>query len=818
MSEKKKSVYTGRLITNRKGFGFVEVEELEDDIFIPHSGLHGAFHHDTVEVKIKETFGGRHRMEGNIINILERGYTKVIGTYRQGRGFGYVVPDDSKIADDIHVFDSDAGKAKDGDKVVVKITFYGGDHKRPEGKVVEVLGSLDDPGVDILSVIRAHGIPETFPDDVKKQIRGIRLKVPKKDMVGRKDLRDLMMVTIDGEDSKDLDDAVSLEMDGEDYILGVHIADVSNYVKEGTALDKEAVSRGTSVYLIDRVIPMLPEKLSNGICSLNEGEDRLAMSCIMRIDKKGNITDYEIAESLICVNRRMTYTAVKKILADHDKKTIKEYKELVPMFERMEKLAAILKAMRVKRGSIDFDLPESKIILDKKGRPIDIVPYEHNVATGMIEQFMLSANETVAAHMYKQGLPFLYRVHETPDADRIGDLIELMRGLGLNVDGDPSDIKPVWLQKMLGEVAGRPEEVLIRSLSLRSMKRARYSTECLGHFGLAVLEYTHFTSPIRRYPDLQIHRILKDEIHGRLDHKQIAHYVSILDGIAKRSSDRECAATDAEREADKIKMAEFMEYHIGEEFDGVISGVTGWGMYVQLKNTVEGMVPVAKIAGDDYDYSEREYALVGRYTGRRFTLGQPVSIRVVAVDLALKSIEFELAGADALYDDDLEKRKAKGKYSKKKSEKRSDKKFGRKSEKRSDKKSDKKSGKRSDKNSDKKFDKKKPDKYSDEKRSDKKSGKKSGKKNSGNKSSDKEIFSDLSFDWKNYDKKDSDKKKSGKKSNGKKNPGKISSGKKNSGKKSATKKGSAKKNSAKKNSDKKKKERSNTGKRYGVID
>ena len=640
------NIYTGKLITNKKGFGFVVVEGLEEDIFVPRSGMHGAFHQDMVEVEARTSYSGRHRTEGNIIRIVERGFSQVIGTYEKSGSFGFVVPDDKKIASDIYIPKGKTKNAKDGQKVVADIISYGGDGKSPEGIVSEILGYADDPGVDILSVIRGHSLPEKFPAEVKEEIKSIRLKVPKKDMKGRKDLRDLQMVTIDGEDSKDLDDAVSLYKDGDDYILGVHIADVSNYVREGSPLDKEALERGTSVYLIDRVIPMLPEKLSNGICSLNEGVDRLAMSCIMRISPEGEIGDYEICESVINVDRRMTYTAVKKILADKDKKTIRQYKELIPMFKLMEELSYILKAMRIRRGAIDFDLPESKIILDKKGWPIDIVPYEHNVATSMIEQFMLSANETVAGHMYRKGLPFLYRVHETPDADRMNDLMELVQSFGYYIKGNPADIKPIELQKMLAGIAGRPEEDLIRSLSLRSMKQARYDTECLGHFGLAAKEYTHFTSPIRRYPDLQIHRILKEEMHGRLDGKLCGHFKSLLPKVAKQSSERERRAVDAEREVDKIKMVEYMEAHIGEEYDGVISGVTGWGMYVQLKNTVEGMVPVAKIAGDDYDYNEREYALVGRYTGRKYYLGQNVRIRVSSVDREMNTIDFELLGEE----------------------------------------------------------------------------------------------------------------------------------------------------------------------------
>ncbi len=641
--------YTGKLTTNRKGFGFVECEELGEDIFIPRSGMGGAFHKDVVEVEIKLSYGGRHRMEGRIVSVLERGYETLTGTFKKGSAYGFVVPDDTKISDDIHIAADKKNGAKDGDKVCVRLLSYGGDHRRPEGEVTEVLGAYGDPGVDLLSVIKGHSLPEEFPAEVKKEIRNIRLKVPAKDKKGRRDLTGLPMVTIDGEDSKDLDDAVSLYMDGDDYMLGVHIADVSNYVKEGTELDKEALNRGTSVYLIDKVLPMLPEKLSNGICSLNEGEDRLAMSCLMRIDGEGRIKDYEICESLINVDRRMTYTAVKKILADKDKELIKEYKEFVPMFKLMEKLSYILKSMRVKRGAIDFDLPESKIILDKKGYPVDIIPYEHNVATAMIEQFMLSANETVAGHMLKKELPFLYRVHETPDADRMSDLMDLLFSFGYHIKGDPADIKPIELQKMLAGIAGRPEEDLIRRLSLRSMKQARYENECMGHFGLAVKEYTHFTSPIRRYPDLQIHRILKKELKGELDKKEQDHFKNILPRVAKHCSARERRAVDAEREIDKVKMAEYMESRIGGEYDGMISGVTAWGMYVELNNTVEGMVPVSKIAGDDYDYVSDEYAIVGRYTGRKFYLGQNIRVRVASVDLMLHTIDFELADQDVYH-------------------------------------------------------------------------------------------------------------------------------------------------------------------------
>ncbi len=632
-------IYTGKLVTNRKGFGFVEVEGLEQDIFISHNMLNGAFHKDTVNVEVLR--GNGRKPEGRVVKILERGIKEVIGTYREQRGFGFVVPDNQKIADDIHIPKKESHGATDGQKVVATITHYGDNAHRPSGEIIEVIGNTGDPGVDISAIVRGYELPTTFSEAVIKLSEEIPEKVKAKEIKGRKDLRNVKMVTIDGEDTKDLDDAVSLETDNRDYILGVHIADVSHYVKEEDDLDKEALERGNSVYLADRVIPMLPERLSNGICSLNAGEDRLAMSCIMRIGRNGVIKEYEICESVIHVDRRMTYTAVAGIL-DGDEALIKEYKPLVGMFRKMNTLANILKRMRTKRGSIDFDLPESKILLDKNGNVTDIKAYERNAATGMIEQFMLSANETVAAHMHEQGYPFLYRIHETPDADRIEDLLTLLAGFGYHAKGKAEKIKPKEIQMMLAGIEGRPEEDMIRTLALRCMKQARYDVDCVGHFGLAATEYTHFTSPIRRYSDLQIHRILKEEMHGKLGAKRISHYEKLLPKVAKQCSDRERRAVDAERDTDKLMMALYMENHIGEAFEGQISGVTGWGMYVALPNTVEGMVPISKIPGDDFDYSEKEYALVGRYTKRRFRLGEHVHITVADVDTVLRTIDFAL--------------------------------------------------------------------------------------------------------------------------------------------------------------------------------
>ena len=642
--KKGKEIYEGVITTNRKGFGFVECEGLDEDIFVAASKLNGAFHQDKVKVELINGHG--RRCEGRVLKVLDHGIKSLIGTYQEGRGFGFVIPDNIRVTDDIHIAPGMEFKAKDGEKVVVELLSYGEGHMRPEGRISEVLGDPFAPGVDIMSVIRAHDLPFDFSEEVRDASERVPLKIRKSELRGRRDLRDVKMVTIDGEDSKDLDDAVSLSRKGKDYILGVHIADVSHYVKEDSVLDKEALKRGNSVYLPGKVIPMLPERLSNGICSLNAGEDRLAMSCIMRITEAGVIKDYEICESVINVDRRMTYTNVAAILEGNDRALLKEYKGFTAMFKRMERLALALKKMRHKRGAIDFDLPETKIELDDDGRVTDIKAYEHNTATAMIEQFMLSANECVAGYMLGKDLPFLYRVHETPDADRMGELMDLLRGFGYNIKADPGKIKPKEVQRMIADCAGTPQEDLIRSLTLRSMKQARYSTECVGHYGLAAKEYTHFTSPIRRYPDLQIHRILKEQLHDKLKKKRIAHYGEILRGVADRCSQCERKAADAEREADKMKAAEYMSDHIGEEFEGVISGVTGWGMYVALPNTVEGMVALTKISGDEYSYVEKEHALVGRRTRKRFSLGQKVSVKLVSVDRLLHTIDFELAAED----------------------------------------------------------------------------------------------------------------------------------------------------------------------------
>lgn len=640
-SKGEQQILTGTFVSHAKGFGFVEVEDRTEDIFIPAEYVGDAFHQDIVEVELLGKPSGK-RQEGRILQIVEHGIKTVVGTFQLCSHYGFVVPDNSKISEDVFVPIERSKGAMDGHKVVVELTSYGKKGKKPEGKVVEILGHINDPGVDIMSIIRGFDLPVEFPEKVMNQAMRIPLEISEADKEGREDLREVVMVTIDSEDAKDLDDAVSLTKDGEGYLLGVHIADVANYVQENSALDKEAYERGTSVYLVDRVIPMLPHRLSNGICSLNAKEDRLAMSCIMNINLKGEVTDYRIVESVINVNERMSYNSVHKILEEEDAEEIARYRELVPMFKDMKELAGILREKRVLRGSIDFDLPETKIILDENGKPIEVKPYEHNSATRIIEDFMLIANETVAGHMYWQGMPFIYRTHDTPDMEKIDKLLTLIQNFGYTFKGDKEEIHPKEIQKLLRGIAGRTEENFITRLTLRSMKQARYSTECFGHFGLAVKEYCHFTSPIRRYPDLQIHRILKDEIRGRLNEKRIAHYDAKLETVAKQCSKLERRAEETERETNKLKKAEYMEDHIGETFEGMISGVTAWGMYVELPSTVEGLVHISKLNGDYFYYDEERYELVGEGTGKKYRLGETVTVVVNGVDKIAKTIDFVL--------------------------------------------------------------------------------------------------------------------------------------------------------------------------------
>lgn len=631
----------GTFESTSRGFGFVVIPDREDDIFVKANDTMNAFYHDKVKVVITTEKNGGKRAEGKIVAIVEHEVKEVVGTFQKNRTYGFVIPDNAKINCDIFIPQEFMNGAVEGSKVVASISDYGSQSKNPQGKVTEVLGHIDDPGVDIMSIIKAYDLPVEFPESVKKAINDIPDVVSEKDKAGRVDLRNVQMVTIDGEDAKDLDDAVSISKEGPVYHLGVHIADVSHYVTEGSALDKEALKRGTSVYLVDRVIPMIPHKLSNGICSLNQGEDRLALSCLMDIDEKGNIVGHRICETVINVDRRMSYTSVKKILVDNDTNEIMKYKELVPMFHMMEEAAELLRKKKFARGSVDFDFPESKIILDGNGHPTDIKPYDRNVATKIIEDFMLAANETVAEDYFWQDMPFLYRTHENPDPEKMRKLATFINNFGYTLRLT-DDLRPKEIQKLLSEIEGSDAENLISRLTLRSMKKAKYTTECVGHFGLAAKYYCHFTSPIRRYPDLQIHRIIKENLHGGLSPKSADHYDAILPDVAVQTSAMERRAADAERDTDKLKMAEYMEQFVGETFDGVVSGVTAWGVYVELPNTIEGMVSINNMKGF-YTFDEEHYEMVGELGNRSYKLGQKVKVVVIGTDKILRTIDFAFA-------------------------------------------------------------------------------------------------------------------------------------------------------------------------------
>lgn len=637
-------IFTG----HRKGFGFVTVEGMEEDVFIPENDTGTALHQDRVQILLRESpkdtgrSGGRRR-EGVVVKVLERGMPQIVGTFENGQGYGFVICDNSKFSRDVFISKKDSKGVRNGDKVIVEITDYGSKNKNPQGKVVENLGSERAPGTDILAIVKSYGIPTEFPPKVLTQAQRVPDHVLDADREGRLCLTKLPTVTIDGEDAKDLDDAVSLTKEDGIYHLGVHIADVSNYVQGGSALDKEALKRGTSVYLADRVIPMLPERLSNGICSLNQGVDRLTLSCLMDIDETGQVISHKIAESVIRVDERMSYTAVKEILEETSPELKERYREFVPMFFLMKELSELLRKSRHHRGAVDFSFTESKIILNGAGRAIDVQPYEANVATKIIEDFMLLANETVAEEYCTGEYPFVYRTHDNPDPDKVESLLSLLRSQGIQAEKSKEHISPGEIQKLLESIEGQPNEAQISRLALRTMKQARYTTDCSGHFGLAARYYCHFTSPIRRYPDLQIHRIIRDNLRGRLAREgRTEHYREILEEVAQKSSACERRAEEAERESEKMKKAEYMSYHLGEEFDGIISGVTGWGLYVELANTVEGLVHVNTLRDDYYIFDEENYELRGELTKKVYGMGQKVRVRVEDADASLKTIDFVL--------------------------------------------------------------------------------------------------------------------------------------------------------------------------------
>lgn len=638
----------GEVIKHPKGFAFVRIGPDEDDIYIAGSDMNTAMNKDKVLVRLNPESSGS-RPEGTIIRILERGVKTTVGTYADDKHYGFVISDDKRIPNDIFIPKGEDGGAVDGHKVLVKITKYPEGRMSAEGTVLEVLGHKNDPGVDILSVIHKHGLPGDFPEEVIEQANRVPDEISPEELENRRDLRDETIVTIDGADAKDLDDAVQVKkLDNGNYLLGVHIADVSYYVKESSPIDVEALDRGTSAYLVDRVIPMIPHRLSNGICSLNPQVDRLTLSCDMEITPNGEVVNHDIYQSVIRTNERMTYTDVRKILQEEDEEVTKRYEDLVPFFKLMEELAEILRRKRFERGAIDFDFKEAKVIVDEEGTPTEIAIRDRSVAERLIEEFMLAANETVAEHFHWMKVPAMYRIHEDPDEGKLNTFLEFITNFGYVVKGAANTVHPRALQQLLEEVKGEPEEAVISTVMLRSMKQAKYDPENIGHFGLSADFYTHFTSPIRRYPDLIVHRLIRTYlIEGKVDEKTKEKWNERLGDIARHSSEMERRAEDASRETDELKKVQFMVDKVGEEYEGIISGVTNFGLFVELPNTIEGLVHVSYLTDDYYHYDESSYAMIGERTGNVFRIGDEIEVRVVNVNVDERAIDFEVVGMKA---------------------------------------------------------------------------------------------------------------------------------------------------------------------------
>ncbi len=631
----------GTVSGTQRGFAFVMPQDKQiEDIFIAAGDLNGAMHGDLVYCKLTGQRDGD-KAEGEIVKIIKRANDYIVGTFDSNDKFGFVTPDNPKLSQDVYIHREDFGEAQDGQKVVVKVTKWPQGRRNPEGVVSEVLGYIEETGVDVLSVIRKYKLPESFPQKVEREAANIAQEVPASALAGRKDLRQELIITIDGADAKDLDDAVQVKkLENGNYYLGVHIADVVHYVTEDSPLDKEALKRATSVYLIDRVIPMLPKALSNGICSLNPNVDRLTMSCEMEIDQDGKVVKYDIYESVINSNRRMTYQDVSDILEDAPGAKLDEYRDLVAMFKDMAALCVILRKKRQTRGAIDFEFAEPYIELDETGKPIKIVNRERRIANRIIEEFMLAANETVAEHVFWLEQPFVYRIHEDPDAERIAVFNKFLHNFGYRLKGSADELHPKEVQRLLAEVEGKKEEHIINKLMLRSLKQAKYSPICSGHFGLAAQYYCHFTSPIRRYPDLQIHRILKELLHGQLSAQRIEALKGIVEAASQQSSERERVAEQAERETDDMKKAEYMLDYIGETFEGIISSVTGFGIFTELENTVEGLTRISMLEDDYYKFDAEHLRLLGERTKNVYTVGDAVKVRVDRVDVAMREIDF----------------------------------------------------------------------------------------------------------------------------------------------------------------------------------
>lgn len=642
----KMNLVKGIVQTHQRGFAFILPENKEeDDIFVPGVELNGAMHRDTVLVRVQRKSSGS-KPEGTIVRILERGTEKVVGTYVKYRSYGMVEVDDKHIPNDILIPEDAENGAVDGHKVVVEITKYPEGRLSAEGKVVNILGHKNDPGVDILSIIHTHGLPGEFPEEVINDAQQVPDEITEEEIRGRRDLRDETIVTIDGADAKDLDDAVQVkQLENGNFELGVHIADVSYYVTEGSSIDKEAYERGTSVYLTDRVIPMIPHRLSNGICSLNPNVDRLTISCVMEINQKGEVISHDIFESVIRSKARMTYDEVRLILVEKDEETREKYKSLVPMFEKMEELALLLRKKRFRRGAIDFDFKEAKVEVDEDGKPTDVVVLERSIAERIIEEFMLCANETIAEHFHWLKLPFVYRIHEDPDSEKLESFLEFITSFGYVVKGKANMIHPRSLQQVLEEVKGEPEETVINTVLLRSMQQAKYDPTNVGHFGLASEFYTHFTSPIRRYPDLIVHRLIRENMKGYIDSKRQSEWKEKLPEITKHASEMERRAVDAERDVDELKKTQYMEDKVGETFTGIVSGVANFGMFVQLENTIEGLVHVSYLTDDYYHFDEKAYALIGERTGKMYRIGDEVEVEVMNVDIEEPAIDFILVDA-----------------------------------------------------------------------------------------------------------------------------------------------------------------------------
>ncbi|GGM36091.1 ribonuclease R [Paraliobacillus quinghaiensis] len=637
----------GRIQMHAKGFAFlIPEDEEQDDVYINHADLQSAMNNDIVLVRIdgRDEFGKR--PEGVVIRILERATTSLIGTYEDNGNFGFVIADDKRIPNDIFIPKNAANGAVSGHKVIVNITKFPEARMSAEGEITEILGHKNDPGMDIISIIYKHGIAVDFPEEVLEHASQVPETIDESEIENRRDLREETIVTIDGADAKDLDDAVTVKkLDNGNYKLGVYIADVSYYVEENSPIDQEAFDRATSVYLVDRVIPMIPHRLSNGICSLNPQVDRLTLGCEMEINAQGEVVNHDIFQSVIRTNERMTYSDVNKILVDKNEEVRSRYQELVPMFEDMEKLAEVLRGKRFGRGAIDFDFKEAQVIVDEDGKAMDVAIRERSVAERLIEEFMLAANETIAEHFHWMDVPFIHRIHEDPDESKLQSFFEFVGTLGYAVKGTANEIHPQALQKLLERVQGEQEEMIISKLMLRSMKQAKYDPESIGHFGLATEFYTHFTSPIRRYPDLIVHRLIRTYlVNKQLDSKTQRHWKERMPEIAKHASEKERAAVDAERETDDLKKAEFMQDKIGEEFEGVISSVTNFGLFVELENTVEGLVHVSYLTDDYYHFDERSYAMIGERTGTIFRIGDVITIKVAAVNIEERAVDFEVVG------------------------------------------------------------------------------------------------------------------------------------------------------------------------------